>query len=246
MVLTRLVALALAIIAGGAPASASVTVIHALNRDQLLGESTSAADVNRRIAANESRLAMAGAEIGLSSRELQQFLHTFRTSRPEYVQIPRHLDAMTAVHRSGNVYVLHNVIIPAGSRGWEVDLHEPHQLVRLFMPATCGNLSVIRTPVVQHIAARPPLPPRHIETAAATPPPTPAPVAEATPEAFPPPPHHNGGIFVLLGGLILTLIGSGGGPGPGPVPVPGPPPNPATCPPVDAVQSADCSGAPPQ
>ena len=241
MVLIRLVALVLASIAAAVPAFASVTVIHSLNRDQLLGESPSAADMNRRIASNESRLAMAGSEIGLSPREFQQFLRTFRTSRPAYVQIPQHLDAMTAVHRSGNVYVLRNIVIPAGSMGWEVDLHEPHQLVRLFMPATCGNLSVIRTPVVQHIAARPPLPPRYIETAAATPPP--APVAEATPEVFPPPPHHNGGIFVLLGGLILTLIGSGGPP-PGPGPVPGPP-NPGACPPVDAVQSANCDGAPP-
>ncbi len=187
MIITRLAAFVLAVIAAGAPAFASVTVIHALNRDQLLGgQSTSTTDIERRIAANESRLTMAGAEVGLSPREFTRFLHTFRTAHPAWVQIPRHLDAMSAVHRNGNVYVLRNVVIPAGSHGWEVDLHEPRQLVRLFMPATCGNLSVIRTPVVQHIAARPPLPPRYIETAAATPPPAPAPVAAAaTPEAVP-------------------------------------------------------------
>ncbi|MBV8726830.1 MAG: hypothetical protein JO233_03515 [Candidatus Eremiobacteraeota bacterium] len=186
---------------------------------------------------------MAGAEMGLTPREFAEFLRTFKHTKPAWVTLPRHLDAMSAIHRSGTVYIVRDVVIPAGTSGWEVDLHEPHQLVRLFMPASCGNLSVIRTPVIMHLAKRPPLPPRHIETAAASPPPpTPAPVAEASP--FPPPPHHLGGLLPLLGGIILLLIGSPG-PGPGPGPIPNPPP-PAACPPdppSDAVAMNTCTGS---
>ena len=237
----RILAVLLATLCSGIPALAS-TVIPTLHRDQLLGETSSRVEIQHRVAANEGRLAMAGSEMGLTPREFAEFLRTFKQTKPAWVTLPRHLDAMSAIHRNGNVYIVRDVVIPAGSSGWEVDLHEPHQLVRLFMPASCGNLSVIRTPIVVHLAKRPPLPPRHIETAAASPPPpTPAPVAA---EAFPPPPHHNAGIFALLGGIIWLLIGSPGpGPGPGPGPVPNPPP---PCPPVDAVQSADCGGSPPQ
>ena len=236
-----LAALLAALCSGILPAFASIR-LYTLHRDELLGETSSRAEIQRRVAANESRLAMAGQQMGLTQSEMARFFRTFKNSKPAWVRLPEHLDAMSAIHRNGNVYVVRDVIIPAGSSGWEVDLVESHQLVRLFMPASCGNLSVIRMPI-KHIAARPrpPLPPRHIETAAASPPPTPAP--EATPEAFPPPPHHNAGWLVLLGGILLGIISGGGPPPPqGGPPPPGPPPPCPPAAPTDAVSMNNCSG----
>jgi len=238
----RVLAVSLAVLFLGVPAFASIT-LYTLHRDELLGETSSRAEIQQRVAANESRLAMAGSQMGLSSSEMARFFKTFKNTKPAWVTLPRHLDAMSAVHRNGNVYVVRDVIIPAGSSGWEVDLVESHQLVRLFMPASCGNLSVIRTPI-RHIAARPPLPPRHIETAAATPPPSPAP--SATPEAFPPPAHRNVGLWPLLAGVIFFLIGNPPGPGPGPGPHPQPPPPCPPDPPPDAVAMSNCTGVPGQ
>jgi hypothetical protein len=45
---------------------------------------------------------------------------------------------------NGKVYALHDVEVPARTHGWEVDLPHGHQMIAVYVPATYGNLSVVR------------------------------------------------------------------------------------------------------
>ena len=85
------------------------------------------------------------------------------------VTIPRHLDGM-AFYQNG-VQVLHDVRIPANTRGWKlmhyvrsVDHYTMDRYTFLYMPEVCGNLSVIRVTPHPHDSvpvwrAEKPLPP---------------------------------------------------------------------------------------
>jgi hypothetical protein len=134
--------------------------------------------------------------------------------------------------RSGRrVYVLKDVIIPAGTHGWEIDVHSPGERVAIFMPAACGNVSVVRTPlpVVAYHRVRAVVVPVAPAVVTAVAPPAPvipddtpaAPVVVAKTE-FPPAPvaaHHALPLF--LAPLLFGLAAFSGGAGPGPiVPVP--------------------------
>jgi hypothetical protein len=149
----------------------------------------------------------------------------------------------------GNVYVLHDVVIPAGTKGWEVDLREGRHLVALFIPARCGNLSVVRR-TLPALAQAPAPHPAVVEAAATQPP---APVASAAPVVAAPvvvapappaatpapyqsvaastgPAHHHLGWWPLLlipvAALLLHGGSTGGTAGPAiqtaPVPTPAP------------------------
>ena len=129
----------------------------------------------------------------------------------------------------GKVYVLRDVIIPAGTHGWEVDIPSHGQILALYMPAKCGNLSLVRKQpkVIAHHA-----PPHRLPVVTATvveapatvvadappvaapPDDTPTAPAVVAQTAFPPAPvaHHNGAIFLapLLFGLAALSGGTDG------------------------------------
>lgn len=179
MVFKGLVIAPLMFALGFAPALAKPTVIAELGTSPLLGTSTSTAEMRARVDGNAHMVSTAAARIGLTPAEYAQFRAAIDSSHVAWVTVPRHLDAMTW-QAGGTVYVLHDVVIPAGTNGWEVDIRAHDQIIALYMPAKCGNLSVVRkaAPVV---ASRP----HHVRVAAlkVTPPEAdvaPAPVAAVT------------------------------------------------------------------
>jgi hypothetical protein len=229
---------------GFAPALAKPTVIAELGESPLLGTSTSTAQMRDRVARNEGIVSAAAVKIGLTPGEYAQFHAAIDSSRVAWVTVPRHLDAMSW-QAGGTVYVLHDVIIPAGTHGWEVDVPSHGRLLALYMPAKCGNLSLVRKaapPVIAHRAvptrvaalavAPPPAPVAPAEVAVAPAPvvipddtPVAAPVTVAQ-AAFPPAAaagaHHG---LLLFAPLLFGLAALSGGSGPGPVV-----PVPAACP----------------
>lgn len=151
----------------------------------LIGEISSTAQLRNDVARDEAVFKAAGSQLGLSAAEYAQFASRISSGRLTYVTLPRHLDAMSWAS-AGQVYVERNVIIPASTRGWEIDLAEPAQTVALFVPARCGNLSIVRRPR-PHIASLP-----HRKTAkphhapppviASLPAPAPAPLDSPSPQ----------------------------------------------------------------
>ncbi len=167
---------------GIAPALARPTVIAELGTAPLLGTSRSTAELRQRVANSEGMVSKAAAKIGLTPSEYAQFEAAIANSQVAWVTVPRHLDAMTW-QAGGTVYALHDVVIPAGTNGWEVDLHEPGKTLALYMPAKCGNLSLLTKPVraIAHRAA-----PTHV-AALKVAPPVAAPIVAAAPAEVPPP-----------------------------------------------------------
>ncbi len=204
------------------PAMAKTTVISnaQMGSGQLLGQSTSSAGLKTNIAQRERLFEKAAMKLGVSASEYASLRQQIAASHYSWVTVPRHLDAMSWAGRR-DVHVIRDVMIPAGINGWEVDLHQNNQVLALFMPAICGNLSLIRKnmPVVAKVA-----PPKTVAKIA--PPPPPPPVAVGAPpqvlgvETAPPPPAdtavaatavHHASLLPLLLGIIPFITGGGGG-----------------------------------
>lgn len=191
MKIRSLVALLLAA-AIPAPAFARTHVIAELGTAPLIGQIDSTQQLQTDAVRNAHLFNAAGHRLGLTPSEYAQMQAQIGSKRLAYVTIPRHLDAMTW-SSGGNVYVLHDVMIPAGTKGWEIDLRENHQVVALFIPAKCGNLSLLRRPLPAIAMAK--SRPVAVEAAATAPPaapivaaaPAPAYVPPAAPAATPPP-----------------------------------------------------------
>jgi hypothetical protein len=214
---------------GVAPALAKPTVIAELGTAPLLGTSRNTAEMRRLVARNEGMVSAAATKIGLTPVEYADFRTAISNSQVAWVTVPRHLDAMTW-QSGGTVYALKDVVIPAGTHGWEVDLHEHGHVLALYMPAKCGNLSLVRksAPMVAHhpvptrvaaLKVAPPEAPPEVAEAPAAPVPddTPAkPVAVAAAEFTPVAvgAAHHGILFLapLLFGLAALSGGSGSGP----------------------------------
>lgn len=206
--------------ASALPAVAKTTVISQLGTSPLIGQSSSSAALKTNVAQHERLLERAAAQMGLSPAEYASLRQQIAASHYTWVTVPRHLDAMSWA--SGRkVHVIRDVMIPARTNGWEVDLRRDNQVLALFMPAVCGNLSLIRRnmPVVAKAA-----PPKAVAKVV---PPPPAPVPVGAPpqvlgvETAPAPPadtvvtaaavHHASLLPLLLG--IIPFIGGGGGGG---------------------------------
>lgn len=229
---------------GIAPALAKPTVIAELGTAPLLGTSTSTAEMRARVDHNASMMSAAAAKLGLTPNEYAQFRSDIDASRVAWVTVPRHLDAMSW-SSGGQVYVLHDVQIPAATNGWEVDVRTSNGIAKLYMPAKCGNLSLLRTaaPVVaqHHVPTRvaalkvaPPPPPSAAPAPPAEVPAAPAPAPDDTPAAppatvaaaeFPPVAAAAGHHALFLAPLLFGLAALAGGSGSGPVVAP-----PAGCP----------------
>lgn len=238
MWITRPAAAAILVAMTGLPAMAQPIEIATLGRAPVMGQSTSPAELQYNFKHNEGIMRQAGMDLGLTTEQYEQFRLALEVGKPNWVTVPRHLDAMTWA-AGGRVHVLHDVIIPANQKGVEVDLHSGDKIIALFLPAKCGNLSVIRRSVphvaavrnfpVPHVAAvTAPAPP--VQTAVAVqPPPEPPRLVEA---AVPPPVAavaHHGFSLLPLAALLPFLVhtsSSGGTPTPGTGTIVGPPPCP--------------------
>lgn len=207
------------------PALAKPHVIAELGTAPLIGAIDSTSQLQADVSQQRRLFETAGTKLGLTPDEYAQFAARISDRRLAYVTIPRRLDAMTW-SSGGRVYVLHDVVIPAQTKGWEIDLQEQHRIVALFIPARCGNLSVLRKPLPALAKAAPA--PRVAVEAAATAPPqpeqTPAPAvmpaavalpaaAAATPAPYTTvatatPATHHARLWPLLLIPIIALIAS--------------------------------------
>jgi hypothetical protein len=158
------------------PALAQTHVIAQLGTSPLVGQIASTPQLQTDVAREQRLFRSAGAKLGLTPWQYTQFESRIASRDLHYVTIPRRLDAMSWA-AGGKVYVLRDVLIPAGTQGWEVDLEDHGQTIALFVPARCGNLSLVRRPVV-HLARAPLAVAPAKVIAAITPPPLPAPVAQ--------------------------------------------------------------------
>jgi hypothetical protein len=228
VVIKALLVLPLVFAFGITPALAKPTVIAELGSAPLLGTSRSTAEMRALVARNEGIMSSAAVKLHLTPAEYAQFRAAIASSRVAWVQVPRHLDAMTW-SSGGRVYVLHDVVIPARTNGWEVDVRSHDHILALYMPAKCGNLSVVRRaapviakrPVPTRVAAMKVVPPVPVAVAPAPPPVVipddvpPAPPVEVAHTEFPPvaaAAHHRLFLAPLLFGLAALSGGSGSGP----------------------------------
>jgi len=250
MWIVRPAAVAVMVTLTGLPALAQPIEIATLGRAPLMGQSTSAGELQTNFKHNEALMRQAGMDLGLTNEQYEQFRLALEVGKPNWVTVPRHLDAMTWAS-DGRVHVLHDVIIPANQKGVEVDLHAGDKIIALFLPAKCGNLSVIRRNVphvaqqqirnfpVPHVAAVPPpvcgpgmsgTYPNCTSIAAAPPQPTPIVAAVAPPPVVPAAVEHHGLSLLPLAAVLPFLFHSGSSPGtpssPGSGTVVGPPPCP--------------------
>ena len=168
-----------------AGSSDSPTVIVQLGAAPLLGRSDSTQALRAKMNRNEARLSTAATMLGLTLQEYRAFRASLATKTPGWGVLPRHLEVM-AFYRSDGVHVLQNVIIPARTYGWEVDVDEGDQTLRVLIPASCGNLSVLRQ-FHPAVAARVVPPPSRVAASVeqATPSPAPAAAAAAVPTPIP-------------------------------------------------------------
>ncbi|HKU66228.1 MAG TPA: hypothetical protein VJP85_00475 [Candidatus Baltobacteraceae bacterium] len=205
------------------PALAQPHVIAQLGTAPLIGQVASTQQLQGDVSKQREIFAAAGRQLGLTSAEFDQFSRRIARRQLTYVVIPRHLDAMS--WRSGErVHVLHDVVIPAHTMGWEVDLAEKGQTVALFIPNKCGNLSLLRRPAplvarvdaVQTVAPSPSPSPAPTVAPTQAPAPTPAPATPApyTSAAMSTGPAHHFRIWPLLLLPIVGLIVSHGHSGP--------------------------------
>ncbi len=233
MWIARPAAVALLVAMTGLPALAQPIEIATLGRAPLMGQSTNAAELQYNFKQNEALMRQAGMDIGLTGEQYEQFRLALEVGKPNWVTVPRHLDAMTWAS-GGRVHVLHDVIIPANQKGVEVDLHAGDKIIALFLPAKCGNLSVIRR-TVPHVATIRNFPVPHVASVAAPQPCGPGMVGSAYPDCQavaavqPPAPQvaavtppiaipaaaaaHHGLSLLPLAALLPFLVHSGSSPG---------------------------------
>ncbi|HEV3087736.1 MAG TPA: hypothetical protein VGX96_10975 [Candidatus Elarobacter sp.] len=246
MRITRAVMVGLLVASMGSAAMAQPIEIATLGRAPLMGQSTNAAELQYNFKKNEGLMRQAGMDLGLTTEQYEQFRLALEVGKPNWVTVPRHLDAMTWAS-GGQVHVLRDVIIPANQKGVEIDLHSGDKIISLFLPAKCGNLSVIRR-AVPHVAAVRNFPVPHVaavaqpcgpgmvgsyypncqQVAVVTPEQAPL-VAPVVPVPPPPIPVHHGIGLLPLAAFVPFLFHGGGGGGSNPPSsgtIVGPPPCP--------------------
>ena len=206
-----------------APAYARTIEIATLGRAPVMGASTSAAELRANMRKNEALMHRAGLAIGLTSKQYDVVRTTIEVGKPNWVTVPRHLDVMTWAY-AGQVHTLHDVLIPAGQKGFAIDMPEDAsgQVLTVYVPAKCGNISLARH-AVRHVAAAKirnfpvPHPAPVVAPAVAVAPATvAAPAVVAPVPAVPLAPavavaHHGIGLLPLAAVLPFLFHGGGGG-----------------------------------
>jgi hypothetical protein len=228
--LSRFLAMLLILALLGPPALAATTVVAELGSAPLLGQTETLAQLQVSVARNENRLASAAALAGMTPEEFQTFRDAVQTVKPAWGLVPRHLSAMTWFDGS-RVRVIHDVLIPSATYGFEYDESTANSRLRIFVPVACGNLSILRERIVRAAAVPPKRevssrPVAMIPPMPATPPPAPSsnatPATSAAPSPVPSPTTINLGsrpkhgfwpFFAVLFGF-LNFGGGGGSGGP--------------------------------
>jgi hypothetical protein len=126
-------------------AFAATRTIGDLNDGALIGPISSTAQLQQAMRDRQPLIAEAGRDLGLSAADIATVQSRIARGDARYVRIPRHLDGMAGEH-GGVAFAVHDIKIPANVYGWEVDLNRPTEVVRVFIPNQCGNISYLRVP----------------------------------------------------------------------------------------------------
>jgi hypothetical protein len=138
----RVVAAATASFLVTTPVVSATTVIAQLGSAPLFGGTASLEDLRTRVSSYPERVAEAAGVLGLSQSEYRVFRAELARGEARAIVLPRYLESM-AFYRNGSVQVLHDVEIPAQTLGWEIDVVEPGQTIRVLIPSVCGNMSIL-------------------------------------------------------------------------------------------------------
>jgi hypothetical protein len=98
------------------------------------------ADVQAALIFDESRYLDAARKIGLNAQERAELEDRVTAGELERTTLPTHLDAMAGMHH-GRIYAVRNVRVRAGEAAFVIVLADGK---RVYVPMTCGNLSVTR------------------------------------------------------------------------------------------------------
>ncbi len=131
-------------------------ILPVLGTAPLLGRMSSTADLQERVTQRRAMFETAAEDLGLTDAETSELVQRIMSGQVRWVHVPRHLDAMTWAW-DGSVYMYHDVIIPDDQFGWEIDLREGSNIHALYIPAACGNLSLVERAV--QVSYVPPAPP---------------------------------------------------------------------------------------
>jgi hypothetical protein len=104
----------------------------------------SADDLYAQLQSQPKLFADAAHAIGLTPSEYVEFRNDLLDGDADYVTLPHHIDAMSGAHR-GHAYAVRNALVPDGVKGWLVMLKDG---TKVYVPRICGNLSVVREPIV--------------------------------------------------------------------------------------------------
>src|SRR5579875_1667210 len=195
------------------PVYAKTTVIASLGHAPLLGHLASTPQMQREVREHFKLLKRTAARLGITPQQYEDFRIAVATGDVRWVEIPRHLDAMSWGDGHDS-HVIHDVMIPAHTHGWEVDLPSGDHILALYMPAACGNLATLRKPAPPRLAVAPqvvPPPP---------PPVAPSPVPTPTIDTPPPPAKKGAPLWGFFLGLLGAGVGIGASTGGGDMPCP--------------------------
>ncbi len=194
-----------------ARAESAPIVLTVLGRAPVLGQLRSTAELREKMRSNSPVFLQAAALIGLTNEQTDTLMRDIDAGNLRYVIVPRHLERMTW-SADGRAHVLDNVIIPADTHGWEIDISDGRTLSEVFIPAACGNLSINHRRLPPPHREPVPTPPPHRDAV-----PTPPPVAVVTPQPLPPVPPPPPQTIVqvqrpsilpwLLAGVALFIAG---------------------------------------
>jgi hypothetical protein len=117
-------------------------VLPVLGTAPLLGVLHSTSELQQRVSERHDMFVTASEDLGLTDAETAELQQKILTGDVRWVRVPRHLDAMTWAW-DGSVYMYRDVVIPPSEYGWEIDLPVGSAVHALFIPAACGNLSLV-------------------------------------------------------------------------------------------------------
>jgi hypothetical protein len=104
----------------------------------------SSEDLYAQLQSQPKLFADAARAIGLTPREFAEFRNDLLDGQADYITLPHHIDAMSGAHR-GHAYAVRNALVPDGVKGWVVMLSDG---AKVYVPRICGNLSLVREPIV--------------------------------------------------------------------------------------------------
>lgn len=111
-----------------------------LSHDRMTGALAKVSEVQQVVVAKKTRYKQAAQRIGLTKSEFDEMERRISRGETKATILPVHLDAMAGMHR-GRVYAIRDVRVLPNQNAFAVALDDGK---RVYIPAVCGNLSVVR------------------------------------------------------------------------------------------------------